>query len=99
MWKTQQWPQAWKRSVFIPIPKKGNAKECPNYHTIAFISEAAGSSTDELGALLTEDLGLAHFTLEAGKRWARLAQARAASRPGLCAIAPGRSPFPARRSL
>ena len=38
MWKTQQWPQDWKRSVFIPIPKKGNAKECTNYHTIALIS-------------------------------------------------------------
>ena len=37
-WKTQQWPQDWKRSVFIPIPKKGNAKECSNYHTIALIS-------------------------------------------------------------
>ena len=36
--KTQQWPQDWKRSVFIPIPKKGNAKECSNYHTIALIS-------------------------------------------------------------
>jgi len=39
--KTQQWPQDWKRSVFIPIPKKGNAKECSNYHTIAFISHAS----------------------------------------------------------
>ena len=38
IWKTQQWPQYWKRSVFIPIPKKGNAKECSNYHTIALIS-------------------------------------------------------------
>ena len=38
IWKTQQWPQDWKRSVFIPIPKKANAKECSNYHTIAFIS-------------------------------------------------------------
>ena len=38
MWKTQQWPQDWKRSVFIPIPKKGNAKECSNYHTIVLIS-------------------------------------------------------------
>ena len=38
IWKTQQWPQHWKRSVFIPIPEKGNAKECSNYHTIAFIS-------------------------------------------------------------
>ena len=41
IWKTQQWPQDWKRSVFIPIPKKGNAKECSNYRTIAFISHAS----------------------------------------------------------
>ena len=40
MWKTQQWPQDWKRSVFIPIPKKGNAKESSNYCTIALISHA-----------------------------------------------------------
>ena len=38
IWKTQQWPQDWKRSVFIPIPKKGNAKKCSNYHTIAPVS-------------------------------------------------------------
>ena len=38
IWKTQQWPQDWKRSVFISIPKEGNAKECSNYHTIALIS-------------------------------------------------------------
>ena len=41
IWKMQQWPQDWKRSVFIPIPKKGNAKECSNYHTIALISHAS----------------------------------------------------------
>ena len=41
IWKTQQWPQDWKRSVFIPIPKKGNAKECSNYYTIALISHAS----------------------------------------------------------
>ena len=40
-WKTQQWPQDWKRSVFIPIPKKGNAKECSDYGTIARISHAS----------------------------------------------------------
>ena len=40
-WKTQQWPQDWKRSVFIPIPRKGNAKECSNYRTIALISHAS----------------------------------------------------------
>ena len=40
IWKTQPWPQDWKRSVFIPIPKKGNPKECSNYHTTALISHA-----------------------------------------------------------
>ena len=41
IWKTQQWPQDWKRAVFIPIPRKGNAKECSNYRTIALISHAS----------------------------------------------------------
>ena len=41
IWKTQQWPQNWKRSDFIPIPKKGNAKECSNYHTIALMSHTS----------------------------------------------------------
>ena len=41
IWKTQQWPQDWKRSVFIPMPKKANAKECSNYHTIALTSHAS----------------------------------------------------------
>ena len=41
IWKTQQWPQDWKRSVFIPITKKGNAKECSNYLTIVLISHAS----------------------------------------------------------
>ena len=41
IWKTQQWPQDWKRSVFIPIPKKGNVKECSNYHTFALISHSS----------------------------------------------------------
>ena len=41
IWKTQQWPQDRKRSVFIPTPKKGNAKECSNYHTIALISHTS----------------------------------------------------------
>ena len=39
--RTQQWPQNWKRSVFIPVPKNGNAEECSNYHTIALISHAS----------------------------------------------------------
>ena len=41
IWKTQQWPQDWKRSVFVPIPKKGNAKECSNYHTVVLIPHAS----------------------------------------------------------
>ena len=41
IWKTQQWPQDWKRSVFIPIPKKGNAKECSDYHATALVSHAS----------------------------------------------------------
>ena len=41
IWKTQQWPQDWKRSVFILIPKKGNAKKCSKYHTIALVSHAS----------------------------------------------------------
>ena len=41
IWKTQQWPQDWERSIFIPVPKKGNAKECSNYHTIALISNTS----------------------------------------------------------
>ena len=41
IWKTQEWPQDWKRSVFIPIPRKGNAKECSNYRTVALISHAS----------------------------------------------------------
>ena len=53
-WKTQQWPQAWKRSVFIPIPKKGNAKECPNYHTIALISHATRVTLKSLQARLQQ---------------------------------------------
>ena len=43
IWKTHQWPQDWKKSVFIPIPKKGNAKECSNYCTIALISHASNA--------------------------------------------------------
>ena len=43
IWKTQQWAQDWKRSIFIPIPKKGNAKECSNYRTIALISHTSNA--------------------------------------------------------
>ena len=52
IWKTQQWSQNWKRSVFIPIPKEGNAKECSNYHTIALISHARNAVLKILQARL-----------------------------------------------
>ena len=54
IWKTQQWPQDWKRSVFIPIPKKGNAKKCSKYHTIAFISDASKVMLKILQAMLQQ---------------------------------------------
>ena len=54
IWKTQQWPQDWKRSVFIPIPNKGNHKECSNYHTIALISHASKIMLKILQARLQE---------------------------------------------
>ena len=56
IWKTQQWPQDWKRSVFIPIPKKGNAKECSNYRTIALISHASKVMLKILQASLQQDV-------------------------------------------
>ena len=56
IWKTQQWPQNWYRSVFIPIPKKGNAKECSNYHTIALISYASKEMLKILQARLQQYL-------------------------------------------
>ena len=54
IWKTQQWPQDWKRSVFIPIPKKGNAKECSHYHTIARISHTSNVMLKILQARLQQ---------------------------------------------
>ena len=54
VWKTQQWPQDWKSSVFIPIPKKGNAKECSDYRTIAFISQGTGVMLKILQARLQQ---------------------------------------------
>ena len=54
IWKTQQWPQDWKRSVFILIPKKGNAKECSNYHAIVLISHASKVTLKNLQASLQQ---------------------------------------------
>ena len=54
IWKTQQWPQDWKRSVIIPIPKKSNPKECSNYHTVALISHASKVMLKILQAMLQQ---------------------------------------------
>ena len=62
-WKTQQWPQDWKRSVFIPIPKKGNAKECSNYRTIALISHASKVMLKILQARLQQNVNFQMFKL------------------------------------
>ena len=63
IWKTQQWPQDWKRSVFIPIPKKGNAKECSNYHTIALISHVSKVMLKILQARLQQYMNFQMFKL------------------------------------
>ena len=69
IWKTQQWPQDWKKSVFIPIPKKGNAKECLNYCTTALISHASKVMLKILQARLQQYVNreLQMFKLDLGK--------------------------------
>ena len=71
IWKTQQWPQAWTRSVFILIPKKGNAKECSNYHTIAFISHASKVMLKILQARLQQYVNRELPDVQAGFRKGR----------------------------
>ena len=66
IWKTQQWPQYWKRSVFIPIPKKGNAKECSNYHTIVLILHASKVMLKILQARLQQDVNCEIIDVQAG---------------------------------
>ena len=66
IWKTQQWPQDWKRSVFIPIPEKGNAKECSNYCTIAFISCASKAMLKILQARLQQYVNCVLPDVQAG---------------------------------
>ena len=68
IWKTQQWPQDWKRAVLIPIPKKGNAKECSNYHTIALISYASKVMLKILQARLQKYLNQEIPDVQAGFR-------------------------------
>ena len=71
MWETQQWPQDWKRSVFIPIPKKGNAKECSNYHTIALISHTSKVMLKILQARLQQYVNRELPDVQAGFRKGR----------------------------
>ena len=67
-WKTQQWPQDWKRSVFIPITKKGNPKECSNYHTIALISHTSKVMLKILQVRLQQYLNCELLHVQAGFR-------------------------------
>ena len=71
IWKTQQWPQDWKRSVFIPVPKKGNAKECSSYRTIALISHAGKIMLKILQARLQEYVNCELPDVQAGFRKGR----------------------------
>ena len=72
IWKTQQWPQEWKRSVFIPIPKKGNAKECSGYHTIALISHTSKVMLKILQARILQYMNLCELPdVQAGFRKGR----------------------------
>ena len=71
IWKTQQWPQDWKRSVFIPIPKKGNAKECGNYCTIALIWHASKVMLKILQARLQQCMNCELPDVQAGFRKGR----------------------------
>ena len=71
IWKTQQWPQNWKRSVFIPIPKKGYAKECSNYCTTALISHASKVMLKILQARLQQSMNHELPDIQAGFRKGR----------------------------
>ena len=71
IWKTQQRPQDWKRSVFIPSPKKGNAKECSNYHTLAIISHASKVMLKILQARLQQYVNCELPDVQAGFRESR----------------------------
>ena len=71
IWKTQQWPQEWKRSVFIPIPKKGNTKECSNYRTIALISHTSKVMLKILRARLQQFVNCELPNVQAGFRKGR----------------------------
>ena len=81
IWKTQQWPQYWKRSVFIPIPKKGNAKECSNYCTIAVISHTSKVMLKLLQARLQQYVNHEFPDVQAGFRKGRGTRDQIANMP------------------
>ena len=71
LWRTQQWPQDWKRSVFVPVPKKGKAKECSNYHTIVLISHASKEMLKILQIKLQKCMNCELLEVQAGFRKGR----------------------------
>ena len=81
-WKTQQWSQDWKRSVFIPIPKKGNAKECSNYYTIVLISHACKVMLQTLQARLQQYVNRELPDVQAGFRKGRGTRSQIAKSAG-----------------
>ena len=83
IWKTQQWPHDWKRSVFIPIPKKGNAKECSNYCTVALISHASEVMLKILQARLQQYVNSELPDVQAGFRKGRGTRDQIANKRGI----------------
>ena len=81
IWKTQQWPQNWRRSVFIAVPKKSNAKECSNYHTIALISQASKVILKILQARLQQYMNRELLDVQAGFRKGRGTRDQIAKNP------------------
>ena len=82
IWKTLQWPQDWKRSIFIPIPKKGNAKECSNYCTIVLISSASKVMLKILQARLQQYMNCELPDVQAGFRKGRGTRDQISNIPG-----------------
>ena len=96
IWKTQQWPQDWKRSVFIPVPKKGNAKECSNYHTIAVISHTSKEMLKILQARLQQYVNRELPDIQTGFRKGRGTRGQIAN---ICWIIEKTGEFPEKHQL
>ena len=96
VWKTQQWPQDWKRSVFIPIPKKGHAKECSNYHIIALIPHTSKVMLKILQARLQQYVNHELSDVQAGLRKGRGTKGQIAN---ICSIIKKASDFQKKTSI